>query len=253
MQSVIINQEFKNLIPPQTDEEHARLESMIVSEGCRDSLVVWGGVLVDGHNRYEICTRLNLPYTVVEREFADSDAVCDWIEQNQLSRRNLTPSQISFIIGRRYERTKKAITNPDGLGGKTGKIDDGQNVHQQSTSQTIAAEYGLNEKTVRRYGQEAALIDQHPEKAQEVIQGTKKKKEVIRELTGKPSLRSDNKQKEELPKKLTSCQPQNLCHNYAIMAMTNLDRIQKRDPQGAGALMEVMDYIKLRLDKEFTK
>jgi hypothetical protein len=92
---------------------------------------------------------------------------------------NLTPSQISYMIGRRYERTKKAVTNVEGLGGRSDKIDEGQNVPQQRTSETIAAEYGLNEKTVRRYGKEAALIDTRLVlKKEDVIQARAKRKQL---------------------------------------------------------------------------
>ena len=38
---LIINKEFKNLIPPLTPEEYSNLENSIKSEGCRDSIVVW--------------------------------------------------------------------------------------------------------------------------------------------------------------------------------------------------------------------
>jgi hypothetical protein len=80
------------------------------------------------------------------------------------SRRNLSPGQVSLIIGRRYERAKKSSSSnlvqnsPNGQNVQSGGI-------HKSTAESIATEYGLNEKTVRRYGQEAALIDQHPEKA----------------------------------------------------------------------------------------
>ena len=56
---VTIDPEFKSLITPLTDEEKNLLEQSIGQEACRDPLVTWRGILVDGHHRYEICTRLN--------------------------------------------------------------------------------------------------------------------------------------------------------------------------------------------------
>src|SRR5690606_40306141 len=55
--SLRIDPEFRSLIPPLTDDEYAQLEKNIVAEGCRDPLIVWNGVVVDGHNRYDICVR----------------------------------------------------------------------------------------------------------------------------------------------------------------------------------------------------
>lgn len=104
--ALTIDQEFKSLIPPLSNEELIQLEANIVKDGCRDPLVAWGGVIVDGHNRYEICTRLGLPFTITEIEFSNRESAMDWMDANQLGRRNLTTDQRSIIRGRRYNRTK---------------------------------------------------------------------------------------------------------------------------------------------------
>ena len=84
-----IDNEFKNLIPPLTDEEYKGLEESVLKEGCRDSLVTWNGTLIDGHNRYEICTKHNIPFKTVEHNFDSRQAVIEWIILNQFGRRNL--------------------------------------------------------------------------------------------------------------------------------------------------------------------
>lgn len=86
---IIIDDEFKNLIPPLTDEEYKGLEDSIVKEGCRDALILWGNTLIDGHNRYEICTKHNIPFKTVEHNFDSRQAVIEWIILNQFGRRNL--------------------------------------------------------------------------------------------------------------------------------------------------------------------
>lgn len=65
-------------------------------------------ILVDGHNRYEICTRLCLPFDVVEVVFADREAAALWIEENQVGRRNLSDDQRSVIADSIRERRSKA-------------------------------------------------------------------------------------------------------------------------------------------------
>jgi phage N-6-adenine-methyltransferase len=86
---ILIDDEFKNLIPPLTDEEYKGLEDSIVKEGCRDALILWGNTLIDGHNRYEICTKHNIPFKTVEHKFDSRQAVIEWIILNQFGRRNL--------------------------------------------------------------------------------------------------------------------------------------------------------------------
>lgn len=84
-----VNQKFKDLIPPLTADERKQLEENILKDGIRDPLVVWRGILVDGHNRYEIARKHGLEYRVVEKEFRDEDEATLWIIDNQFGRRNL--------------------------------------------------------------------------------------------------------------------------------------------------------------------
>lgn len=99
---MIIDKEFESLIPPLTAEEYAGLEASILAEGCRDALVCWGDVLIDGHNRYKICSKHNIPYQTVQKDFADRNRALLWIIDNQLSRRNL-PKYISTVLALKRE------------------------------------------------------------------------------------------------------------------------------------------------------
>lgn len=96
---IIIDKEFQSLIPPLTVEEYEGLEKSILAEGCRDALVLWGDILVDGHNRYEICTAHDVPFQTVQKDFADRNDALRWIILNQFGRRNLPA----------YERARLAL------------------------------------------------------------------------------------------------------------------------------------------------
>lgn len=96
--TLTIDNEFKNLIPPLTADEYRGLEESILAEGCRDSLIAWHGILIDGHNRYEICEKYGLPFTVTETDFESRDAVKLWMMKNQLARRNLNDFQRIEIV-----------------------------------------------------------------------------------------------------------------------------------------------------------
>ena len=90
---MIIDSEFKDLIPPLSSEEYKQLEENILKDGIRDSLVIWDNgtdwILIDGHNRFEIAQKHNLPYNQRRMEFPNRDAVKEWIIRNQLGRRNI--------------------------------------------------------------------------------------------------------------------------------------------------------------------
>ncbi len=91
---ISINREFQSLIPRLSSEEYSQLETNIVSDGCRDALVVWllkgEPILIDGHNRYEICQKHNLSFKTVEQNFDSSEDAKLWIIKNQFGRRNIS-------------------------------------------------------------------------------------------------------------------------------------------------------------------
>ena len=97
--NVTIDSEFMGLIPPLTPEEYNGLEQSILAEGCRDAIVLWGDVIVDGHNRYEICTTHNIPFKTVQKEFASRDDAMLWMIDLQRGRRNL--SRVDSILRKR--------------------------------------------------------------------------------------------------------------------------------------------------------
>ena len=86
---LIVEQEFKELIPSLSPDEYSGLEKSLLAEGCRDALVVWNGVILDGHNRYEICKAHGIEFNIIEKDFSDRDAAKIWIIENQFNRRNL--------------------------------------------------------------------------------------------------------------------------------------------------------------------
>jgi N6-adenosine-specific RNA methylase IME4 len=93
-----IDPELRDWIIPLKPEEYSELEKSIVSDGCRDPLVVWDGVLADGHHRFKICTEHNVPFTTVEKSFAGKDEVKLWMVRNQIARRNLESLQRIALV-----------------------------------------------------------------------------------------------------------------------------------------------------------
>lgn len=161
---MVIDKEFAELIPPLTSEEYKRLERSILADGCRDALVVWGDTLVDGHNRYHICTEHNIPYTTVNKEFDDRNAAMLWMLQNQLSRRNLNDFQRVEMV-RKYEKAVKAQAEQRMLAGKSNPM---VNLSKGTSRDTLGAMAGVSGST---YEHATAVLDKAPE---EVIQAVRK-------------------------------------------------------------------------------
>ena len=174
--ALMIDQEFADKIPPLTKEEFEQLEANILADGVViNPLIVWNGVIVDGHNRYRILQmHPEIPYQIHEKEFTDRYEVIAWICKNQLGRRNLTPAQRKYLIGKQYEAEKASHGGDrDTERNYSGKFTaSGQNDHlrsQDKASERIAREIGNSERYVRRAEEFAKGLDA----AEEVSPGIK--------------------------------------------------------------------------------
>lgn len=98
MKEFKIHDELKNLLPPLSAAEYAGLEESILEYGCLTPLVMWHNVIVDGHYRYEICRKHNIPFATRKMKFADLDAAKDWAWHHQENRRNMTPYQRAELV-----------------------------------------------------------------------------------------------------------------------------------------------------------
>jgi hypothetical protein len=148
----VIDDEFRGLIPPLTPEAQGLLEKSLVAEGCRDPLVVWPqleglSILLDGHNRYEICQQHDLPFAVIEVQgIATRDEAKVWIVRTQLGRRNLTDFQRIELAERLRSMLEQKAREHQGT-----RTDLRQNLAgSQDTKQAIAAIAGVSRETVRK-------------------------------------------------------------------------------------------------------
>jgi N6-adenosine-specific RNA methylase IME4 len=188
-----IDAEFAALIPPLSAEERQQLEENIVEHGgARDPLVVWASkgtlTLIDGHNRYEICTRLELPFDVHEMRFKSTDEARHWIVKNQLGRRNLTADSFTYLLGLDYKLEKSQ--------GKRNDLTCDQNDHKLKTAERLGKEHGVSPATVRR----AEKFYDEVEKTPELKKAVEEKRPVIqvkRELKeqAREARREENRKK----------------------------------------------------------
>lgn len=102
--NIIVDPELKAYIDPLTPDEYAALERSLLTEGCRDALVLWGELLIDGHNRYEICQKHNLPFdTLQSKLFNSMEDVHLWMIDQHLGRRSVSDFQRGVLALRKRE------------------------------------------------------------------------------------------------------------------------------------------------------
>lgn len=96
--------ELKAYIDPLTPDEHESLERSILDEGCRDALVLWGNILVDGHNRFGICQKHGLPFKTIQNErFQNMEDIHLWMIDQHLGRRSVSDFQRGVLALRKRE------------------------------------------------------------------------------------------------------------------------------------------------------
>ena len=108
MQEIIIDREFRYLLPMLDEKAFADLEADILDNGVRGSLVLWEGILIDGYNRFTIAQKHNLPFNTISMDFGSRDEVVIWIIRNQIARRNLTPFQLRYFRGLHYQADRRS-------------------------------------------------------------------------------------------------------------------------------------------------
>ena len=166
MDRLIIDPEFRDKIPPLTEDEFSLLEENILSDGAVFSpLIVWDGTILDGHNRYEISQKHpELTYAVHRLSFANRYEALSWICKNQLGRRNLTPQQKKYLIGQRYEAEKMAHG-----GERVATVQNEPLPSSHKTRAQIANDTSTSESYVMRAGWYAQGVDA----AEEALPGIK--------------------------------------------------------------------------------
>jgi transcriptional regulator with XRE-family HTH domain len=102
--NIIINDQLRAFVDPLSEIEYAALERSLLAEGCRDALVLWRDVLIDGHNRYEICRRNGIPFrTVHNNNFETIEDVMLWMIDNHLARRSVSDFQRGLLALKKKE------------------------------------------------------------------------------------------------------------------------------------------------------
>jgi ParB-like chromosome segregation protein Spo0J len=191
-----INRELQGLIPALSKPEQDALIASLSAEGCRQPITVWRGknIIVDGHNRYAICNKLDIPFKVEKLEFKDEARVKIWIINNQLARRNLSIEyrvELACTLAaveqelaqkRKLANLKQFSDSPKTAetSGSTDSLTRGLREEVENTSinikgktlEKVAKKAGISRATVERYD---AIKRKGTEEQKEAIRTGKKK------------------------------------------------------------------------------
>ncbi|MDI9882338.1 hypothetical protein [Flectobacillus longus] len=213
---LIVLEKLKKFIPPLAPDERTQLEQNILAFGCKDPLIVWETkqsainpeapnpdevcyVLIDGHNRHEICQKFGLDFRVNLIEIPTFEQAQDFMIDHQLGRRNLSVEQMAYLRGMKYLALKQERENQELTRDKSGKFKSQENEvnnrggqsdrdgnldsenrsghfdhhgKKEKLSEQLAKEFNVGEKTIRRDADFAKGLEMLPNNIKnEVLQG----------------------------------------------------------------------------------
>jgi hypothetical protein len=145
------------------------------------------GTLLDGHNRYRICSEKNIPFEIKEISMSRKERQKEFILINQLARRNLTQERMEYYIAMLYRSIKSEVGFEEGhefkgnQHTKDGNVVQGQNDltpnQSNKAAREVAKKVNKSERTVRRIDKKIEAIEKAG-KIQEHTAGKLPKKEI---------------------------------------------------------------------------
>jgi hypothetical protein len=195
----VIHPELKNLLPPLTEKEYAGLEKDILERGCLSSIVAWNDIIVDGHNRYEICQDHGLPFDIRQLEFASLDDAKFWAWTHQENQRNLTSFQKAELALKFKPQIEKQARERQ-RGGQGGVLLCQVSDKAIDTKKELAAIAGISHDTIHK----AEFLDKHAdEETKEKLRQGKttinREYKQAKEKAAKPKTTRTQKASEESP------------------------------------------------------
>lgn len=161
------------LFPRMSEAEFCALKADIAANKLNQAIVVHGGQILDGGNRYRACLELSIePPTV---EYSGDDPVAFLLSAN-LHRRHLTPGQQAAIVASAQDWAKAQDHGGDR------KTDQGATLHFDSVADR-AAQSGASERTQKMADKVARAA---PELAKQVAHGEISLPQAMRRVEKKP-------------------------------------------------------------------
>lgn len=193
-----IDPELNDVLPELSEEDYTALEKSLLSDGYKGApIMVWGDVIVDGHNRYEICNKHHIPYEVKKIDFENKEEAIRWMVRQQLGRRNLSPIQrISISEKYRPFYEEKAKKNKSINGGN--KKSDSQNsstpVLEEQKIDVRAKLAELANVSTDTYSRGKKILDSgNKELIEQTLKGQKTINKAYNELKASQKKESDEK------------------------------------------------------------
>lgn len=260
--NILVIPELEALIPPLNFDEAEQLEANLIKNGCREALLIWTTtkntvnslsedstpcyVLVDGHNRFRICQKNKIDFQIHLVSYKNMEEVREFMIDNQIGRRNLTPEQASYLRGMKYLNLKQNKGQYDRIEHNAQnehyaesdiENHNAQNEHyekKKKTAEVLGEKFNVGQATIRRDAEFAQGLEMlEPSLKTAVLAGqTNLTKSKIQQLSKKSNISK---------KALTEQEVEKLLDESAIASKTN---VKPKTEQLIEQLSKLIDKLK---------
>lgn len=179
MKKLKIDESFQALIYPIDKKSYDALEEDIFDNGCKNPIKIWNDTIIDGHKRYEICLKWELPFTTKSLIFNNATEVICWICKDQLTRTDLPDETRRYLIGKCFDSEKQVYLSSLDTENMLSKT----RGYQYKIAGILGNEFNIAAGTVYKYGVYAKAIDNIYSKNASIVQKI---------LSGKLRISQDN-------------------------------------------------------------
>ena len=134
----IIDPRLRDELPPLSEAKKVILKEDLLEKGVLMPLLTWNGILVDGHNRFEICEECGIPYETKEIEFDSIEDAKFWICKNQMAQRDMNDFQKCVKALEHEEKVREEAEQRQKAGKKLDLAHlNGQGRHERSDRKSV--------------------------------------------------------------------------------------------------------------------
>jgi hypothetical protein len=240
LRPLYIDTEFASLIPHLTEEEYVDLEKNLLQEGCREALIVWDDTtLLDGHHRFEICCKHDIPFQIISKNFEGREQAKEWMIRNQLGRRNLSAldrGRLALLLKPIIEAKAKERQRESG-----GPVPQKSAEPPIETREELAKVAGISHDTIHKIEviEKKATPEQKAQLQSKEKSINKVYQEIKTERTNGPTVNEEMGK----GKKTNDLEVASDASAFATMAISQLERIRQDDPNREKELTRVGTWI----------
>lgn len=169
MKNVLIaDRAFVSLSIPFQQGQQNEFEKSLMREGCKEPIIVWNGVIIDGHKRYRFCCDEGIEYSVEEKKFSSEEEAISWVCRKHIPIYEMKTSAYRYLAGKLYI-AQRQIYRERKKNHEFERINK-LNPDWDRFSCLVADELKQNKATVESHGWYAEALDQISEKSWQLFQ-----------------------------------------------------------------------------------